>query len=283
MTQWNGFNLSPIDRLRSRWNQFLFYLRNRVKFNRGSYKESKTSAEEQAEWIASLPKEEQARIQAHNRIIGEVIHSLSLTSQRRTWATLDLLSAIPETIYSNWQKTLGSQAPKLLDAGCQDFSRAPAIQSFFRSQGLAPHLTGVELDAYGILASMHSRADRANYFARLAESTKFHSGDFFTIDFPHQFDAILCFYPFVSPHPALAWGLPYEFGDASKWIQAIKKNLKKSGLAIVVHQGDWEEEEFQGALLSTKSPLTRIFSAEFQEIFEPHLHSSRISVYSSEA
>ncbi len=283
MTQWNGFDLSLFDKFRSLWNHVLFSLRNRVKFSRGTYQEGALSLDERLEWKASLAADELARIQSYETLLDGTTESLALPSQRRIWATFDLLYAVPADIYQKWQAGLHGAQPRLLDAGCQDFSRAPAIQAFFHNLNLNPHLTGVELDAYGMLPSMHSRADRANFFARLAGNAHFQAGDFFSTPFPKALDLIFCFYPFVSPHPALSWGLPYEYGDASKWIQSLERNLAKNGLALVVHQGDWEEEEFQNALLAGKSRLKPVFSAEFQEVFEPHTHPSRIGVYSSEA
>lgn len=283
MTQWNGFDLSLSDKLRSRWNAAFFWLRNRVGYRRGNYQENIAPGSEPTEWSSRLSPAELNRTQKYESLLGETAAVLSLPSQQRTWATLDLLAAIPNKIWLQWKSTLPTQEPLLMDAGCQDFSRAPAIQAFIRNLGLVPHLTGIELDAYGMLGSIHSRADRADFFARISGNARFQVGDFFSLDPTHRYNTIFCFYPFVSPHPALAWGLPYEFGDAGKWIRAIERNLAKNGLAVMVHQGAWEEEEFRNALIKAESSLRIAFSAELQEVFEPHPHPTRLGVYSSEA
>jgi hypothetical protein len=265
MTEWRGFQLTIKDRLRSRWNAARFWLRNRVKFRRGRY--SEIIAPETPEYSPG----EQSRIEKYKQTLGEIWQHLSPTSQARAWSTFDLLNAVPDAI---WAK-LPAKEPKLLDAGCQDFSRAPAIQAFLRKRGFRPHLLGVELDAFTLLGSLHSRADRAEFFAKIAGESNFLATDFFSLPASHRFDCILCFYPFVSPHPALAWGLPYEFGDAEKWAAAVTRHLNRGGLAFVVHQGAWEESEFKEA----SRGLTPLFSAEFQEVFEEHEYPSRISVY----
>ncbi len=273
MTEWRGFNLTFQDRLRSHWNAVRFWVRNRLHFRRGYYRDH--APEEIAGEGLEFTEAEKSRLNSFQNKVGSLQQHLSPASQQRTWSTLDLLHSVPDSFWSDWQVRIGTTKPKLLDAGCQDFSRAPGIQAFFRDRGLRPHLLGIELDAFSMLGSLHSRADRAEFFAKLAGESSFLAQDFFSLSESRRFDGIFCFYPFVSPHPALAWGLPYEFGDAEKWSEAITRHLNPGGIAFLVHQGDWEEAEFREAARGLKC----VFSAEFQEVFEPHEHPSRIGLY----
>lgn len=132
----------------------------------------------------------------------------------------------------------------VLEPGCQDFARLPALSAFFPKA----LITGVEIDPYPVLRGFHSRFDKAEYYRSLgADPGRHHyrAGDFFRWHEPA--DLVIAFYPFVSANPALAWGLPKEFGRPEPWIASFRRNLKPGGTLVVVHQGEWEQEAFDEA------------------------------------
>jgi hypothetical protein len=139
----------------------------------------------------------------------------------------------------------------ILEAGCQDFDRIPALEAFYaKSSEKSFAVTGVEVDPFPILRDLHSRADKASYYLSLLPVPHAHhyeAGDVFRLK--GAYDFIFAFYPFVSPDPALAWGLPANYGNAEKWLLTFERLLKPGGFVLVVHQGDWEEQEFDAIRL----------------------------------
>jgi hypothetical protein len=167
----------------------------------------------------------------------------------------------------------------IIEPGCQDFSRLPAIRAFCKHHGRLPTVEGLELDPFPLLSGFHSRADKAEYYLSLPGGQRtdtYNAGDFFLRD-KKPADVILSFYPFVSPDPALAWGIPAEFGDAKKWAEAYVQNLQRGGLVLVVHQGSWEEEEFDRS--RKHAPLEIIWRSRVDCPFYPLPHPACASVY----
>jgi hypothetical protein len=192
---------------------------------------------------------------------------------RKNLATLWIMEkTLPATI-------LPEGNPRIVEPGCQDFSRLPAIRSFCRFHGRQPTVEGLELDPYPVLSGFHSRADKASYYLSLPgghKNDQYLAGDFFLRD-KKPADLILSFYPFVSPDPALAWGIPAEFGDGKKWAEAYVDNLQRGGIVLVVHQGTWEEEEFDRARKG--KPLEIIWRSRVDCPFYPLPHPACASVY----
>ncbi len=265
----HSFDLSLIDHLRSKRNRLFFCLRKQIGFTRRGYREF-SSSEELFTWHDSLAPSINNEV---TRIIDQYNFSqingkLNLESWRFAIATL--------WIFEQFSELKNHQPLKsILEVGANDFRRAPAIGAFFPTA----QLHGIELDAYRILHDLHSRADKAQYFATLAANSTFESADFFQYSSTGLKDLTLAFYPFVSPHPALAWGLPLEFGNASAWIESSHRNLRPGGLAFVMHQGKWEEEEFDAALTANPGKLTLLRRQIVECPFYPLPHPPHASLY----
>lgn len=185
---------------------------------------------------------------------------------------LPLLSQ--DTILKNlstllWLEEMGINriSESVLEVGCQDFSRLPALRAYFSPNH--PQILGIELDAYPLLQDFHSRKDKADYFCSLATKSEYRCQDFFTFREPHSL--VLSFYPFVSLHPALAWGLPSRYGDAGQWLQSFERNLKPKGFLFVVHQGKWEEDCFDEVRRGARLELVerKVLSTELYSLPHP--------------
>ena len=207
-------------------------------FSRPGYREC-TAPAELARWKSSLDPQTRDLIQklesSYPFTMAESF--LSLASYKKCLATIWLLEEI-------YQDSLcpKKERGKIVEPACQDFSRSFALHQFYSKYFGSVSLTGVEVDAFPPLSSLHSRFDIARHFCQHVPHSRYVATDFF-----HWTDSsnIIClFYPFVSPHPAIAWGLPHKFGDPQLWLRAISRSLVVEGQAIVVHQGPWEEEEF---------------------------------------
>ncbi|NUM88830.1 MAG: class I SAM-dependent methyltransferase [Bdellovibrionales bacterium] len=159
-----------------------------------------------------------------------------------------------------------SQNLRVLDAGCHDFSRGPALEEFFSR----PSVTGIDLDP-------HWLGGRARRTARSMSKGAYVRGNFFEWMPPERFHVITAFFPFVSPHPSLSWGLPFQWGDPVAWIRAIERKLEPGGVALTTHQGEWEEREFLDAL--DGSALRTLFRKELPGRPTESPHPVRIGLH----
>ena len=252
-----------MESLHSKRNRFFWRLRSALGFRRAGYKEAGDT---------SLPlTDEEKRLERRYGLVF-LRPRLAPETYRKNLATLWVM-----------EKTLPPELlPKgsfnVLEPGCQDFSRLPAIRAFFKRHGREPKVTGLELDPYPVLSNFHSRADKAEYYLSLGgrqSSDLFQAGDFFKWSRPAEL--VLSFYPFVSKDPALAWGIPEDFGDGAKWADAFVRILQPGGLVLVVHQGPWEEEEFDRARKG--KPLEILWRSRVDCPFYPLPHPACASVY----
>lgn len=257
--------LSFREAIHSRSNRFFFRLRTALKFRRCGYREAGTG--DLMLNGAALRLERQygmARFRPH---LQEIIYRKNLS----TLAWLENLGPFIGELPAE---------PEVLEAGTQDFSRLPAIRRFLEENARVPRVTGLELDPYPILVDLHSRADRAEYYLKVggASGDCYEGGDFF--EWQAQADCVLSFYPFVSTNPALAWGLPAEFGNGRKWAESFARVLRPGGLLLVVHQGDWEEEEFDK--VRTGLPLQLLARDKANAEIYPLPHPACMSIYRRE-
>jgi hypothetical protein len=218
--------------LQSAKNRVLWELRSRLRWSRSGYQES--GAENVALDGEALALEKRYELVRYKNYLSEDVYRKNL------WT----LRAFEKLLLPHLR---GGHLPlEILEPGCQDFARLPALRAFFGKQGVRPRFTGLELDPYPVLHDFHSRWDKAKYYLNLDSSAdRYLAADFFR--WSEAADLICCFYPFVSAHPALAWGLPARFGDPKPWIDGFLRNLRPDGLLLLVHQGEWEEEDFDEA------------------------------------
>jgi len=253
-----------MESLHSKRNRLFWKLRSTLGFRRSGYKETGD---------LSLPISDEEKRLERRYGMGFLRQRLFPDVYKKNLATLWIM-----------EKTLSASllpggTLKIVEPGCQDFSRLPAIRAFFKFHGRIPAVEGMELDPYPVLSGFHSRADKAEYYLSLPgghRADDYLAGDFFLRD-QSPADLILSFYPFVSPDPALAWGIPAEFGDAKKWVDAYVHNLQRGGLVLTVHQGTWEEEEFDRA--RKDAPLEIIWRSRVDCPFYPLPHPACASVY----
>lgn len=231
-------DLSLLDKWRSLWNAFWFFVRRTLRFQRSGYSESTE--------ISPTFSPEALRVNED--------YQFTLTGKRlaphhwhRNLATIWYL----EQMFAG---VALAKDLKVLEPGSQNFSRLPSLRAFFGKQNGNVQITGIELDAFVPIKGFYSLWDHAQYYISLKnDNAQFIAGDFFK--FVEPADVIVCFYPFVSAEPALAWGLPAAVAGADKWIRAFLRNLKLNGYVFVVHQGDWEEEDFDRAREGTQLEL----------------------------
>lgn len=233
-------SLTPVQHFQSWWNGFWFWVRNTLRFQRPGYSES-----------TDIPPKFSSEAAKTNELyqFTDMGKKLSPPNWHRNLATLWYLQQMFDGI--DLPPTVS-----VLEPGSQNFSRLPALRVYFQRRGVKAQFTGMELDAYVPLKGFHSLWDHAQYYVSLEnDGARFLAHDFFKWNEPC--DVIICFYPFVSHEPALAWGLPAHVAGARQWIESFERNLKPGGYVFVVHQGDWEEQDFDDARKNSPLQLLR--------------------------
>jgi hypothetical protein len=222
--------LTLFEVLRSLWNSFWYRVRMGLRFQRPGYKEATVIHPRFS------PESKRVNDKFEFTPVGK---TLSPKHWHRNLATLWYLEKMLAGI--SFPESLS-----ILEPGSQDFSRLPALRTYFKFHNVRPMITGIELDPFVPLGDFHSLWDHAQYYRSLEQDeAMFIAGNFF--EYTNPVDLIICFYPFVSAAPALAWGLPAHYASAENWIDSFIRNVKPMGHVFVVHQGEWEESDFDHA------------------------------------
>jgi hypothetical protein len=125
-----------------------------------------------------------------------------------------------------------------LDVGSQDWHYVFALERWLRyanaSDGRMVALKGVEVDGYGIYPDFRSRKDYAQ--AYLAQSgnadVTYEVGDFLKTC-GGGYDVMTWFYPFMTRHHLLLWGLPLRFFRPVGLLEKAVALIKPGGWMLV--------------------------------------------------
>lgn len=204
-------------------NYFLWKIRKTIQFKRKGYKEKSFN---------SLNSKDFYWVQKYH-LKTEVLSDYAV---QKNIQTLEWLEAI-------WPHNLTPNIHTVLEAGCQDFIRLPALRAFFELHNQQPTIEGIEIDAFPILDNLHSRWDRAHYYISLEKKPACYKVENF-FHKKNQYDLICAFFPLITTHSTLKWGLPLSFANAKLWAQSIEQSLNINGLAIVAHHTEHEQDQF---------------------------------------
>lgn len=170
-----------------------------------------------------------------------------------------------------------------LDVGSGAFVYATALQRFLARGGTGPervvHLRGLEVDGHGVYRDGHSRADHARAHVRLAGPlVTYEVGDVLAAD-AEEHDVVTCFYPFLTRHALLAWGLPLRLFRPRELLAQLARSVRPGGLLVIANQ---TREEY--ATLCTElaaHPVERFADASFASDFVPYAERTRDRVGSA--
>ncbi len=208
-------------RLRSLRNRVSLHISNSIRFSRGDHVELpcgqlSVSDPAQRSRIGALQFKYAARFESR----------MTQETSLNNYAYLDLLDRA-------WGAS-GQTPPRasvMADVGCASFWYAAALQTFFRPR----RLTGYELEAYRRYANGHTRQDYARGYTRLWPETAFRGEDYRLVS--ESADLITCWFPFVSPDPILAWGLPLNLLKPKELLLRVAANLAADGGFLMVNHG----------------------------------------------
>lgn len=120
------------------------------------------------------------------------------------------------------------------DVGCANFWYARTLHAFFRPATL----TGVDVEGFRLYPTGYSRYDAARGYIAQLPHTSFAVANYCEME--SRTDVITAWYPFVTPSPVLAWGLPLTVFSPAQLFHRIARNLTAQGLFFMVNQGTEE-------------------------------------------
>lgn len=262
-----------------RWSKGTPVLKNESKDSLFEYLNSnfdKSKAEQTAAKILS-----QFQLQSLFQFSTKVLYSKNLYLLDTLEKATEGLLLFPEN-----QKSISA-----LDIGSQDWHYVFGLERWLRfhnsssrrsdsaseveplsiTKGREVKLTGIELDGYGIYSNFHSRKDYALAYAKQTENNFIH---YKVVDFlkhvDRELDVVTLFYPFVTRHHLLLWGLPLHFFLPEQIINHAAKITKKNGSFIVYCHTKKEQQIFVNLTKKTGS---------FELLREGKLSSNLVDFY----
>jgi hypothetical protein len=235
----------------SRYRAFWYRLGHGLAWSRGTYCERSCG---QLEKLSGIVRERIERLQQRFGVRFEE-QACPLTALKQ-YDYLDIL----EEAWSGMRlpRTRGGVVQ---DIGSSNFWYAPVLHSFFRPT----ELLGIEVEGYRIYLNGYSRLDYAQGYIRHLPSTQFIVGDYTCYERPA--DIVTAWYPFLTPDPVLAWGLPLSVFAPHALHSRIARNLQPHGRFVMINQG--RKEAGIAASLCKKVGLARHGSCEVTTPLRP--------------
>lgn len=263
--------------LRAPATEFAFALRSRLRWSRGRVT---LANEDKGELFAFLPPAERAAAErrAHHWRRWPELQRLAGQSSRTTWLdALARLDGLERLVGAHPLPVGGDGMLRALDVGCGDFRYATALAAFLARQGRrsgeAPRrvvLRGIELDGHGIHRDGHARADHAAAHAELAMGgggdVHFQVADFTRRRWPEQ-DVVTMFFPFLSAHACLQWGVPLSRLRPRRLLARAVAAVRPGGWLLVVDQTPSEHRRL--AELLAGHPVQLLATASFASTLVP--------------
>jgi len=264
--------LSPLDLLRVPGNALGFLVRRRLAWSRGPVEPADEPKEHLFEWLAPAARAE-AEAAARDLAARYDLAALRARSSRLHFCeNLALLAGLERLVGARELPAAPDGVRRALDVGCGLFQYATALQRFLAGDARGPtralEVRGIELDARGLYKDGHSRADHARAHARLAgEGVSFEEADFLARRFPPQ-DVVTLFYPFLTRHALLAWGLPLTCLRPRELLTHAVATLRPGGWLLVANQTDGEFTELARHLAGL--PLEIVARVELSSPLVPY-------------
>lgn len=138
---------------------------------------------------------------------------------------------------------------RALDVGAQDWHYVFALERWLSRGGGASRparLRGVELDGHGVYPDLRSRRDYARAYAAQTGNPEvvYEVADFLRVE-GDGFDIITWFYPFVTRHHLLLWGLPLRHFRPREQIAKAASLLRPGGRLVVLAHTAAEHAAFR--------------------------------------
>jgi len=157
-----------------------------------------------------------------------------------------------------------------IDVGSTNFYYAAALHQFYQKHSNLHQLEGIEVDAYRVYDTFHSRIDYAKAYMKGLKCVGYLPMDF--LDYEKKANVITMFLPFVFEEPLLIWGLPISKYQPLAYMKHAYDCLEKGGVWIITNQGKEEQEKQHELLNELKISYEDkgVFFSEFYTYKTPH-------------
>lgn len=134
---------------------------------------------------------------------------------------------------------------RAVDVGSQDWHYVFGLERWLGSLGRPVRLAGFEVDGYGIYPDFHSRKDYALAYAGQTGNPEV---GYRVLDFlrcgERDVDLVTVFYPFVTRHALLLWGLPLRFFAPGRMVAKAASITRPGGWLLVFNHTSEEHALF---------------------------------------
>lgn len=237
-------------RLLGATNPLFYRLRGALAFRRAGYREDRCAGLPVDEPLATWVNGDEARRASDDHALRRFAEGLAPATWAASVRVAHLLASILDRV---GMARLACAAPRALDIGSRNFDYAPGLFALLerRAQSPAqPALTGIEIDAFRVYRTLHSRHDVACYYlSQLPGGERRHrfiAGDL--LDHTERYDFITWFKPFLTPYPILRFGLPGRLLQPERLLRHMLARLSPGGVAIIVNQNEYEDAKQRGLL-----------------------------------
>ncbi|MDQ3002032.1 MAG: hypothetical protein M3Y08_12335 [Fibrobacterota bacterium] len=230
-------------------NAFSFWIRQTLRWSRGRPKLSDEGKEGLFDYLAQADGSENGpppplsmmEAGAKERALRERYHLDDLyrastrALYRKNLYLIDILEKAAEGLPIPDRERREASA---LDIGSQDWHYVFALERWLRHGGGAEarrvSLKGVEVDGYGIYPDFRSRKDYALAYAAQTGNPEvtYEVRDFLRTEGGGR-DIVTLFYPFVTRHHLLLWGLPLRYFQPARMMTKVASILKPGGWLLV--------------------------------------------------
>lgn len=254
------------------FNTLFFPVRSAIKFSRPI----KTIRNESKETLFEdvILKNEEQRLLNTFHLEDFYCHSRILPYKE----TLFILKLLEETL-SDTLISLSEKDVRVLDIGSKSFSYVRALLHYFETvygQEHAIHLDGVEIDAYRILADLHSRYDYAIYYCKDFNNVGYFPYSLLEFE-NYPYDYITWFLPFVSEKPLLNWGLPPSAFIPETLFKKALSLLSPNGLMLITNQ-TIEESKTLLKIIERNDCILLKSSALYNNDFSPFVNPRYVTL-----
>lgn len=263
--------------LKSLINKIGYPARNTLKFTR-RIKNLKNEPKDSLFQNQNLKNEEQRLIRTYD--LEKFYHHSKILTYKENLYILKLLEDTFENFSIHWQQ----DTLNILDIGSKNFSYATALHKFFVNYKTNTqrnvYLDGIEVDAYRIMADLHSRYDYAQYHIKNLPHTRFIVEDLLNYT-SKKYHFITWFLPFIIKKPLINWGLPAKYFQPEKMLEHTCKLLENGGIILIVNQSGIEKGTLLKLLSNLKLPFTT-FEKPYTNSFSPFSYDRYITLIKKE-
>jgi hypothetical protein len=256
----SGRGLSARDALSAPLNTLRFHLRRAIGFRRGPpelRQEPKDALFDYLDGRERRSAEERERELRKRYRLGPLAARSTRLDYRDNLYLLDAL----EQIVEGEHVSAPTREVSVVDVGSKNFSYAFALDRFFRHHRVRTprevSLLGVEIDGHVIYRDWRSRCDYAEAYLKQTENprARYRVADFCALD-EGSFDVVTLFFPFVTRHALVRWGLPLRLFEPQRLIDKAAR-VAPRGWLVALSQTEEERDALVDLLAGTRAHVVR--------------------------